>query len=87
MRVRADVAQSQWPWIGDQLAEYPSTAGHRVDLPLRRLIQARGDESLKLAAGAVEDPQRRISGPGQLARRLEDALEHQVNVHQRRPAP
>ncbi len=70
----ADISQPQRPWIGDQLAEYSSTAGQRTDLPARRLIQARGGKPVELAPGTVKNPQRRISGAGQLTRRLEDAV-------------
>jgi hypothetical protein len=50
------------------------------ELPARRLVDPDRQELLELLAPRVQDPERRIARPGQLAPGLQHALEHQLEI-------
>jgi len=71
----------------DQESEDPAPARQVADRAVRRLVDATGQELRQLAAALVEDAERRVARPGQLARGLEDAIEHQIEIELGQEAP
>jgi hypothetical protein len=80
VRMLADRGQPQRLRIVDQHAQHATPARQIPDRLLRRLIDAGRQEALELLPTLVEDPQRRIARPGQLARPIEHPVEHQLQI-------
>ena len=79
-RVHADVGEDQRARVLDQQPEHAAAARQVADLGARRRVDPRGQESLERAALLVEHADRRIARAGQLARRLEQPLQHDLGV-------
>jgi hypothetical protein len=76
----AYIRQAQRLWILDQHAEHTAAARQRTDLAMRLRVDPDSQEALELTALLVEDPQRRVARPGQLASLLQDPLQHGLEV-------
>ncbi len=72
--------QAQRHRVADQLAEQAPAPGEVADCLAGLLVDARGDEPLQLGTAGVEDAQRRVAGPGQLARHLEHSQQNGLGV-------
>jgi hypothetical protein len=72
----AHVAKAQRLRFLDQHAQNAPSTRQVPDRPMGRLVHAGCQELLELGVLIVEDPERCIARSGQLARRLEHALEH-----------
>ena len=72
----ADVAQAQRLRVADEDAQEAAPAGEVADRAVGRLVDPGREEPLELPAVPVEDAERRITGPGQLASCLEDPQQH-----------
>ena len=81
--VLADVAQTEWLWLADQLAEDAPSAWQVADRPVRLVVDPRGQEPLQLLPSGVEDPDRRVACPRQLARNLEHMTQQRLAVELR----
>ena len=78
--MRADVGQPQRPRIVDQHTEHAAPAGQVADRSMRLLVDARGEEPLEQLAPLVEHADRRVARAGQLARDLEQLIEHDLRI-------
>src|SRR5271165_4283864 len=76
----ADVTQAQGPWVVDQRSQHPTAARKVSDRRVGLIVDPQGQEARELGLLLVEDPERRVSGPGQLPRSLEHALQHNALV-------
>ena len=84
----ADVAEAQRLRVLDQHAQHAAAARQVADRPVRRLVDAAGDERSSSVRSSFEHSQRRVAGAGQLAGRLEDAVQDDALLqirHQRPP--
>ena len=80
LRVRADVRQTQRPRLGDQHPENPAAAGQVADGAMGVLVDAGREEALEALAPLVEHADGRVARARQLARDLEQALEHRFGI-------
>ena len=79
-RMIAHVAQAQRLGMFDQHAEHAASARQVADRGVRGLVHARGQELGELGATVVEDPQRGVTGAGDLACRLQHPVQQRVEV-------
>ena len=82
----ADGRDAQRPRIVDEHAEDAAPARQVADRAVRLGVDAARDEALELAPVAVEDAERGVPRAGDLARRLEDLVEHGLQVELRQQA-
>ena len=73
-------------WVIDQDAEDATPMGEVTDRVASPLVEPHGDETAKLRASLVQHSQRRITGAGDLPGRLEDLVEHLLDVQCRHQA-
>ena len=78
--MRADVVQPQRPRVGDQDAEHAAPAREVADRAVGLLVDPGGEEALELLAALVEHADRGVARAGELARDLEQPLEHRLGV-------
>ena len=76
----ADPRQPQRLRIADQLAEDAVAARQRADPLAQLVVDPDGEEASQLALVVVEDAERRVPRPGQLARGLDHLLEHGFGI-------
>jgi hypothetical protein len=58
----------------------PRPRGRSPIARARRLVHADGEKPLELLAPLIEDAERGVAGSGELARRVEHALEHRLEI-------
>ena len=78
--VRADLRQTQRPRLADQHPEDAAPARQFADGAMGVLVDAGGQEALKALAPLVEHADGRVARARQLARDLEQALEHRLGI-------
>ena len=83
----ADICEAQRLWMLNQRAENPAAARQISDRTMGLIVHTRGQELLELAVLAVQDPQGRVARPGDLTRRLEDAVQQNPLIELRRQSP
>ena len=76
----AHVAQAKRPRIPDQRAQHAPAAGQIADRRARWLIDADCQELRQRRAPFVEDAERRVARPGDLARGCEDPVENRLRI-------
>ena len=84
--MRADVVEAQR--AGSRIST-PSTPCPRGRSPIAARVvgvDAARDEALELARSLVEDADRRVAGAGQLARHLQELIEHRLDLDLRNQA-
>ena len=80
MGVIADVLEPQRAGIVDQQSEDAPARRKVPDRPVRLGVDAGGDEALEVLPALVEDTDRRIARAGELARDIEELLQHGLDV-------
>ena len=85
-RMGAHVVESQRRRVADQLAEHAVAAREVPDRLALGAIDAASDEPLEPAPVLVEDADRRIARPGELARHPQQLFEHRVDLQLRHQA-
>ena len=78
--VRADLRQTQRPRLADQHPEDPAAAGQLADRAMGVLVDTGREEALEALAPLVEHADGRVARARQLARDLEQALEHRLGI-------
>ena len=76
----ADPRQPQRLRSADQLAEDAAAARQRADPLAHLVVDPDGEEASQLALVVVEDAERRVPRPGELARGLDHLLEHGFGI-------
>ena len=74
------IVEPQRLGVPDQLAEHTVPAGKRTDDPACLLVDAEGQEALELALVLVEDAERRVAGPRQVAGGLEQLIQYRLEI-------
>jgi hypothetical protein len=78
--VRADARDAYGPPTEPQFAEHAMSGWERSDPSARRGVDARGDETGERCSRFVEHAEGSVPGPGQLPGRLDQALEHALEI-------
>ena len=88
LRVRADIRQAQRSRLSDEHAEHAATAGEVADGAMDVFIDTRRQEALEGLAPLVEYADGGVARTRQLARDVEQTLEHRIGVElgEERPA-
>ena len=79
----ADVVEPQRARVADQLAEHAVPARQRADAAALLVVDAERQEALEVLASLIQHAEGRVLRIRDVARHLEDALEHALDVQRR----